>query len=341
MNDRTTVDAAKQPLSVTLDDIQAAERRIETIRRRTPVLAISGRPNLLVKAESLQLTGAFKIRGALNAVTCVAEAYPGRGVVTYSSGNHGQALACAASLLGVDATVVMPIGASAAKRQATASWGAKIVDVDPRERVAVARALSQSTGADYVPPYDDARVIAGQGTIGLELVEQVPELDCVLVPVGGGGLISGISIAIKSLRPQVRMVGVEPVMAGDLAASMHAGRRLEWAPELVARTVADGLRAESVGILNWPIIRALVDDILTVEEDEIRRAMRAMAEQGGMMLEPSGAVAFAGYLSDPDAFGCRATVIASGRNISLADFCVAASATNPASTGGDQASSSG
>ena len=304
---------------VGLADIEAAVGRIASVCVRTPLLRLptsgSG-PALWVKPESLQPTGAFKLRGATNAVLALPPELRARGVVTHSSGNHGQALAHAARSAGIDCTVVMPNGAAPVKVEATRRWGARVVFVPVAERVGACAEIAARTGATVIPPFDSADVIAGQGTVGLEIVADRPDVETVLVPIGGGGLISGVAAAVKAVAPQTRIVGVEPALAGDLAEGFAAGHHIAWSNERTGRTSADGLRGTTVGALNWEHIHALVDDVVTVTEDDIAAAMRALALGCRLVAEPSGAVATAASLAHPDAGSWGRTVaIVSGGNV--------------------------
>jgi len=304
---------------VTLADVETAAAAINHQVVRTPLLVaewgLADAP-LWLKAESLQVGGAFKIRGATNAVARLDAEQRARGVVTHSSGNHAQALARAGRAAGVAVTVVMPSQAPAIKREATRAQGAEVVLVDISERAAATSEIQRRTGAEFVPPYDDPAIIAGQGTIGLEVVAQLPDVATILVPVSGGGLISGIAVAAKALRPGVRVVGVEPELAGDLAEGFAAGQRVEWSSADTGRTIADGLRVTAVGARNWDHIESLVDDVITVSEDEIVAAMRRIVVESRLVCEPSGAVAVAGYLRYAERLGQGPTVaVVSGGNV--------------------------
>lgn len=303
----------------TLADIQAASTRIAGAVRRTPLLESDLGPGgtpLWLKAECLQLGGSFKLRGATNAVAQLSDEERSRGVITHSSGNHAQAVARAARDAGVKATIVMPNQAPAVKREATLALGAEVVLVDISQRVSAMEKLQAQSGAVFVPPFDDAAVIAGQGTIGLEVLEDLPEVATVLVPVSGGGLISGVAIAVKSTRPDVRIVGVEPELAADLADGFAKGERVSWDSADTSRTIADGLRVQAVGDLNWSVISDLVDDVVTVSEEDIKAAMRATILRAKVLCEPSGAVAVAGYHSYAGRFGGGpAVAIVSGGNV--------------------------
>jgi threonine dehydratase len=304
---------------VTIDDVRSAARRVAGMVVRTPLLACPwgdpGRP-LWVKAESLQPVGVFKLRGAGNAVAMLDDAQRSRGVVTHSSGNHARALAWAGRAAGIEVTVVMPTGTPAVKVEATRDLGARVVIVPPEERLPAAERIVAQTGAVMVPPFDDPAVIAGQGTVGLEIAEDLPDLDVVLVPVSGGGLISGTAVAVTALCPSARVVGVEPELAGDLAAGFATGQRVTWPIEQTYRTIADGLRVSPVGELPWLHIREYVDDVVTVSEDAIRLAMRRLALESRLVAEPSGAAAVAAYLERSDRLPAGRTVaVLSGGNV--------------------------
>lgn len=298
---------------VTVDDIKAAAHRIEGKVFRTPLVQAPWAPgDLWLKPENLQPIGAFKLRGALNALARLSPAVRARGVVTHSSGNHGQAVAWAARTYGVPAVVVMPEGSAEVKRTAIRALGAEVVLVPASERATDAAAEAEERGAVIIPPFDHHDVIAGQGTAGLELTEDLPDADTVLVPVGGGGLISGIAVAVKELTSQVRVVGVEPELAADVAESMAAGERVAWDVDRTFRTVADGVRTTVVGELTWPHISKYVDEVITVSEDQILDAVGLLARRSRLVAEPSGALATAGYLADPERFGTTVAVISGG-----------------------------
>ncbi len=287
----------------TLADVEAAAARVAGRVVRTPLLPApwaDPRVPLYLKPESLQPTGAFKLRGATNAVSLLDGSAHEGGVVTHSSGNHAQALAWAARDAGVHAVIVMPDNAPAVKVEATRALGAEVLLVPIAEREAAAEQVRRERGATMVPPYDDAAVIAGQGTVGLEVADDLPEVSTVLVPVSGGGLISGVAAAVKARCPRARVVGVEPELAGDLAEGFAAGRRVRWTEEQTGRTMADGLRVPCVGELTWEHITALVDDVLTVTEDALLEAMRTLATRSRLVAEPSGATATAAYLTRRD-----------------------------------------
>jgi threonine dehydratase len=291
---------------VTLADIQQARTLLDGIAVHTPLLEWTGASDqrkLFLKLENLQPVGAFKLRGAYNKVASLTDEERRRGVISYSSGNHAQGVAYAARALGVKAIIVMPSNAPKNKLEATAALGAEIVTVGPssEERRLRAEQLAAEHGYAIVPPYNDEKIIAGQGTIGLEILEDLPNVETVLVPVGGGGLISGVSAAIKlsnlkHSHPHVKVIGVEPKLAADAQASLRAGRIVSFPAEQVSRTLADGLRTQSIGAINFEHMRAYVDDIVSVTEDEIREATRALSEDAKTLAEPSGAVAPAAFL---------------------------------------------
>ena len=296
-------------MMVSLHDIRSAQSLLRGIAVRTPLLEWTGaveERELFLKLENLQPIGAFKLRGAYNKVASLSDEERRRGVISYSSGNHAQGVAYAARALGVKAIIVMPRNAPKNKLEATAALGAEIVIVGPgsEERRLRAEQLAAEHGYAIVPPYNDEKIIAGQGTVGLEILEDLPDVETVLVPVGGGGLISGVAAAIKlsSLlsdplsKPQVKVIGVEPELAADAQASLRAGRIVSFPAEQVSQTLADGLRTQSIGAINFEHIRAYVDDIVSVTEDEIREAVRVLSANAKTLAEPSGAVAVAAFL---------------------------------------------
>jgi threonine dehydratase len=291
---------------VTLADILAAQNLLRGIAVRTPLFEwtdASDRRKLYLKLENLQPIGAFKLRGAYNKVASLTPEELGRGVISYSSGNHGQGVAYAARAMGAKVVIVMPGNAPKNKIEATARLGAEVVVVGPgsEERRLRAEELATKYGYAIVPPFNDEKIIAGQGTVGLEILEALPEVETILVPVGGGGLISGVAAAIKLSppaphRPRIKVIGVEPEVAADAQASLRAGHIVTSSAEVVSHTIADGLRTQSVGPLNFEHIRAYVDDIVTVTEDQIRKTMRALNANPKTTAEPSGAVAAAAFL---------------------------------------------
>ena len=253
---------------------------------------------LYLKPENLQPIGAFKLRGAYNKIASLSPEERSRGVITYSSGNHGQGVAYAARALGTKAVVVMPNDAPAIKREAAASMGAEIVLVGPGslERQNRAEELAARHGYVIVPPFNDEQIIAGQGTMGLEILEDLPDIETVLVPVGGGGMLSGVATAIKLSKPGVKVIGIEPELAADAQASLRSGKIVESSAEQSSRTIADGLRSQSIGPINFEHIKRYVDDIVTVSEREIRETVLWLATNPKTVAEPSGAVAVAGFL---------------------------------------------
>jgi threonine dehydratase len=306
------------PTPPSFADVQAAAERIRGHAHRTPVLtsrrvdAETG-ARVYFKCENFQRMGAFKFRGAFNALSRFDEDQRRAGVVTYSSGNHAQAIALAAGILGIPATIVMPHDAPEAKVAATLGYGASVVRYDryTEDREEIGRAFAADKGLTLVPPYDHPDVIAGQGTIGLEICADLPDVATILVPVSGGGLISGVATAVKSLRPNVRVIGVEPELAADAAASLHEGKLVRWDAHDRARTIADGLRAEP-SELTFAHIREYVDDIVTVTEDEIRAAVGEIARRTRVVSEPSGAVPVAAYLNRSLPAGPTVAVVSGG-----------------------------
>lgn len=287
---------APTPTLVTLADIRAAAEVLRGIAVHTPLVPF-GRPerNHWLKAESLQPIGAFKLRGAYVAAAALTEAERARGLITYSSGNHAQGVARAARLFGVPAVIVMPSDAPALKRARVEADGARVVIVGTasEERRLVAEELAAAQGLAIIPPYDDPRIVAGQGTVGLEIAEDLPGVAAVLVPIGGGGLASGVAAAIRALAPGTRVIGVEPELAADARDSLAAGRIIAWPAEQVSRTIADGTRTQSIGWLNFAHLSKQLDAIVTVSEEEIAAAVRLAAEEARLVVEPSGALAVA------------------------------------------------
>jgi threonine dehydratase len=281
---------------VTIDDIRAAAAALRGVATRTPLVPF-GPPSdrRFLKAESLQPIGAFKIRGAYAMVSSLPAAAQARGVITYSSGNHAQGVARAARLLGIPAVVVMPSDAPVIKRERVEADGAEVIVVGTasEERRIVAERLAAERSLTVIPPFDDDRIIAGQGTIGLELLEDLPDLAAVLVPIGGGGLASGIATAVKALRPSARVVGVEPELSADARDSLAAGEIVEWPAADVSRTIADGTRTQAIGVRTFAHLRAHLDAIVTVSEAEIAAGVRLAAERSRLVAEPSGALSIA------------------------------------------------
>src|SRR5437763_1534280 len=287
---------------ITLSDLRTAQARLQGVITRThliqfPLCAEDPR-RLLLKPENKQPIGAFKLRGAYNKIASLSDDERNQGVISYSSGNHAQGVAYAARALKIKSVIVMPNNAPVIKREATATLGAEIVLVGPGsdERKSKAEELAALHGYAIVPPYNDEKIIAGQGTIGLEILEDLPDVETVLSPVGGGGLISGVAAAIKLANPKVKVIGVEPELAADAQASLRQGKIVQFPAEQVSRTIADGLRTQSIGAINFEHIRAYVDDIITVNEDEIRKTMKYLSANPETIAEPSGAVATAGFI---------------------------------------------
>ena len=309
------------PEQVTLADIRSAAERIRPYAHRTPVMTSAFFDRLLgaqvfFKCENLQKVGAFKIRGAMNAVLSLPDTEAARGVATHSSGNHAAALALAARQRGIPAHVVMPRTAPAVKVAAVRGYGAAITFCEPDQasREAAVAELTRATGATLVHPYNDHRIIAGQGTAALELLEDVPDLEAVLAPVGGGGLLAGTATAVKALLPRSRVIAAKPAGAADAAQSFRAGKVI---PVAKVETIADGLRT-TVGEENFTIIRERVDDIVTVSEAEIVAAMRELWETLHVVVEPSGAVPYAAiHAGKIDVRGQRVGLILTGGNVDL------------------------
>jgi len=311
-----------ESLPIGIDDVHAAAERLRGVAHRTPVLTsrtlderCGGR--VFLKAENLQRIGAFKFRGAYNAVTALA---PERGVATASSGNHAQAVALSAALHGLQAVILMPQDAPPSKRAATEGLGAEVLEFDryrdDRDQMAID--LARDRGLTLVHPYDEPFVMAGQGTVGLELLEDVDDLDVVLVPLGGGGLLSGVATAVKALHPRARVVGVEPEASPDTQHSLRAGRRVRVEIE---RSIADGQLLPEPGVQTFAVVSALVDDIVTVADEEIVETMRFVFERMKVVVEPSGASALAALMAGRVPLdGARAGVVLSGGNVDAERF---------------------
>ena len=301
MTETSSIDSKKETYGVGFDDIREAARRIEPYANRTPIMtcatidAMAGRP-IVFKCENFQKIGAFKFRGACNTIMGLSDADAARGVVTQSSGNHAQAVALAAKLRGIVAHIIMPSSAVAVKKRAVLGYGAKVYecDVTEKSRDEVCDRVEAETGATRVSPFDQPEIIAGQGTATLELLEQAGKLDAIVAPIGGGGLMSGTSIAASELDEKLRIIGAEPKGADDAARSLAAGK---FIPLTEAHTIADGLRT-STGKYTWPIIRDHVERIITISEDDIVSSMRLIWERMKIVIEPSSAVAVAAILSD-------------------------------------------
>jgi threonine dehydratase len=300
---------------VELADVRRAARQVAGVAVRTPLLPAPWSDRLWLKPESLQPTGAFKLRGAYHAVARLPAARRAAGLVTHSSGNHGRALAYAARAFGVPCTVVMPGAAGVHKIEAVRALGAEVVIVPPDERDSRVRELVDQRGLRSVPPFDHPDVIAGQGTVGLEIVADLPDVEVVLVPVGGGGLAAGVATAVTALRPGARVIGVEPALAADARESWSAGVLRPWPVEQTYRTVADGLRT-SLSELTLAHLRRRLAGIITVTEEEILDTTAAMLRQTRLVVEPSGAVAAAGYRFHRDELPAGRTVaVVSGGNL--------------------------
>jgi len=308
---------------IELADVEAAARRLDGVAHRTPVFTSRTLDGLAggsvhVKAECFQRGGAFKFRGAFNKISSLTEAVRTRGVLAYSSGNHAQAVAIAAALLGTRATILMPEDAPAAKREATRGYGAEIVTYDRwtenREEIGVR--LAGERDLELVRPYDDPLVMAGQGTVALELLDAAPDLDVLIAPVGGGGLIAGCSTVAKSLVPGIRVVGVEPEAGDDTARSLATGERVQVG---VPRTIADGLQASEPGELTFAVNRKRVDEVVLVSDAEIVDAMTFLFDRMKLVVEPSGAVGIAALLAGR-VRGERVGVVISGGNVGAARF---------------------
>ncbi|MCW2991851.1 MAG: serine/threonine dehydratase [Solirubrobacterales bacterium] len=310
-------------LPIDLGDVERAAARLEGVAHRTPVVTsrtLDARvgAHLALKAEGFQRMGAFKFRGAYNAVSQLGEDALAAGVVASSSGNHAQALALAASLCRTRATILMPRDAPASKRAATEGYGAEVIEFDrwTDDRDAMTLDVARERGATLIHAYDDPRIMAGAGTCGLELVQDAEGLDVVVVPCGGGGLLSGTLVAVKGLSPGCRVVAVEPEASPDVARSLAAGERVSVE---VGRSIADGQLLATPGVRPWQVISALADDAVTVSDDEIRAAMRLLFERCKIVAEPSGASALAAVLAGR-VEGERIGVILSGANVDAARF---------------------
>lgn len=313
------------PFAASVEDVRAAAGRLHGAAHRTPVITSRtlderAGARVFLKAENLQRIGAFKFRGAYNRIAQLTPEQRRGGVVAFSSGNHAQGVALAANLLGVPAVIVMPSDAPASKLAATRGYGADVITYDREHmnRAELAASIAAERGATLVPPYDDPAIIAGQGTVAMELIEDAGELDVLLVPLGGGGLLAGCCLATSASSPNARVYGVEPEAGDDWVRSWNENRIVSIP---VPTTIADGQRTQAPGTLTWPIVRALAAGILTVSDDEIRAAMRFAFERLKLVIEPSGASALAALLHGKvDARGARAGVVLSGGNVDPAAF---------------------
>ena len=313
---------APEPRLITLAQIEAARARIAPHVRPTPMVAMNP-SGLRLKAESLQPIGAFKLRGAFNALLSLPPEVRAKGVVAHSSGNHAQAVAYAAARLGVKATIVMPGDAPAPKLDGVRREGAEIIAVGAAssERAQIAQDIAAERGLALIPPFDMDEIMCGAGTIGLEILEQAPDVEVVFAPVSGGGLLGGLAAAIKLSRPSVRVIGVEPERASDAYQSFKAGHIVAIPAEQATSTLADGLRVQQLGARTWPHIRAYVDDIVTVSEDAMRAAMRAIAAEARLVAEPSGAASVAGALAHA-ADNATSVAVVSGGNVDRSLYSV-------------------
>jgi threonine dehydratase len=312
---------------VSIGSIREAARRVAGVIYRTPLIRLplteEESEEVFVKAESLQRTGSFKLRGAYNFLAAMDPSARSRGVVAHSSGNHAQGVACAASLLGTQATIVIPEGAPEIKVERTRAHGAQIVrcgnSSDERERVAAE--LVESKGYTLIPPFDHPLIVAGQGTVGLEIGEDLPSVRNVLVPVGGGGLSAGVATAIKAVCPDAQVIGVEPELAADAAESLATGKPAGWDAGRVTRTIADGVRTQRIGDLNFSLLQRFLSGIVTVSEQEILDAARWYPREARLVVEPTGALTLAGYRKlrgNPGTLALlpgKTVVVASGGNI--------------------------
>lgn len=311
--------SAGNPLPVGLRDVQDAAGRLKGVINTTPLqvsrtLGEQCGATVYLKPESLQRTGSFKIRGAYNKVASLTPEERARGVITYSSGNHAQGVACAAALMDTRAVVVMPEDAVRSKVEATKGYGAEVLfaGLTSLDRQARALELQKERGYTVAPPFDDPAIIAGQGTVALEILEELPDVDCILVPCGGGGLLAGIALAARSMRPEVQVYGVEPEGAADARDSMAAGRLVDVNP----KTLCDGLRTTRIGELNFRVIQEFVTGIVTVPDETALDAMQFLALRARLVVEPSGSVAVAALLTGAlPVAGKRVVAVLSGGNV--------------------------
>jgi threonine dehydratase len=320
----TWVTSSNAGTALGVDDVRAAAARIRPYTHRTPLLtshSLSERigAEVRLKCENLQRAGSFKIRGAMNALLQLSDDERRRGVVAFSSGNHAQGVALAAKILGVHATIVMPESSVAAKVAATRGYGADVVQggVTAATRDTVARAIAERTGAAVVPPFDDERIIAGAGTVGLEIVEEWPEVETIVVPLGGGGLLSGVALAATSLK-SLDVYGVEPRAGNDGEQSFHSGRIVTIEPP---KTIADGARTLAIGERNFAIIRERVRDVVSVEDDVLLDAVKFAMYRTKLVIEPTGALGVAALMSGVLRVQGRVAVVVSGGNLDFSLLC--------------------
>lgn len=318
----SALETTAETFCATVRDIEAAAERLRPFIHRTPTLqsraldAAVG-ATVFTKGEHLQRSGSFKIRGALNRMAQLTDAERARGVVAFSSGNHAQGVALAGSLLGIGTTIVMPTDAPEVKKAATRGYGATIVEYDraTEDREAIAARVAAERGSVIVPPFNDPQVIAGQGTVGLEMAEDVPDADVALIPIGGGGLASGIAIALKHRNPSIRLIGVEPALADDARQSLLRGEIVRI-PQ--PQTVADGVATQALGTHTFPVLRALLHDIVTVTEEEILDALAFVLLRTKQVVEPTGALTTAALLHRKvEATGATVLSVYCGGNIDL------------------------
>jgi threo-3-hydroxy-L-aspartate ammonia-lyase len=312
-------------LAINFDDVTQAAVRIAGVANRTPVMtsrtanSLSG-AELFFKCENYQRMGAFKFRGAYNALAQFSESQKKLGVCAFSSGNHAQGIALSAQLLGIPAAIVMPLDSPAVKMEATRGYGAEVITYDryKEDRIAIGQKLADERGMTLIPPYDHAHVMAGQGTAALELIEEVGPLDTLIVCLGGGGLISGCAVAVKHLNPEIRVIGVEPEAGNDAQQSKAAGKIIKID---TPKTIADGAQTQFVGQLTFPVIQELVDEIVTVSDAQLIEAMRFAASRMKMVIEPTGGLAMAAAMQGVvDVKGQRVGVIISGGNVDIAQL---------------------
>lgn len=311
--------------AVTIDDVRAAAERIRPFVHRTPLLASRSLSEAIgseirLKCENLQRAGSFKIRGAMNALLQLSDDERQRGVVAFSSGNHAQGVALAAKLLGIKATIVMPENSVASKVEATRAYGAEVVNagVTAATRDTVAREIAEKTGTAVIPPFDDWRIIAGAGTVGLEIVDEWPDVDTIVVPLGGGGLLSGTALAATSLKPDVEVYGVEPRAGNDGEQSFRSGRIVTIDPP---KTIADGARTLAIGQRNFSIIRERVRDVVSVDDDALLAAVKLAMYRTKLVIEPTGALGIAALLTGTIRPGRKTAVVVSGGNLDFSLLC--------------------